>query len=74
METTLLVLIGAAAGWYLYRRFTKPLKADNAACGCGGCGGCSSDSALGDKVSPDPKAPDQNQDRAADCSCHGGPQ
>jgi hypothetical protein len=40
IQTLIMILIVAAAVWYLYRRFSATLRSENASRGCGGCDGC----------------------------------
>ncbi len=40
IEAIILIVIVAVAVWYLLRRFTAAVKAENPSCGCGGCEGC----------------------------------
>ena len=39
-DNIILILIGAAAAWYLVRRCKATLKNENPSCGCGGCDNC----------------------------------
>jgi len=58
IQTLIMILIVAAAVWYLYRRFTATFRSQNRSCGCGGCDGCPAE-----PVEPAGKS---------DCACPSG--
>lgn len=41
LDILVIVLVTAAAVWYLYRKFVGAFKGGQSACGCSGCSGCS---------------------------------
>ena len=49
MEILIVVIVFAAAIWYLYRRFKGLMDPKQPSCSCSGCGGSSCDAAPKDE-------------------------
>lgn len=40
LQTSIVIIVVAAAALWLGRRWWRQLKSDSPSCGCGGCDGC----------------------------------